>query len=304
MRRVAGVLLLLLAAAGCDRGGPIEGDDVALRVSAPPAEVELGQGFPLTVVRVWSKDLEPDPWRDAALLPLAVRLEETTHREDSSRIEETRRFHAHAFEPGTVTVAPFSFAAAPKAGGAARTAAAEGFSVKVRATLDPKSAGPPELPGLLPEPVRWRLWTLVAATALAAGALLVRVGTRRSAAAALAAAAPPGARARALERIGRLRTSRPATPEEVGAWHVEAASLVRDFVADDRALRSRERTTEELLEAARATGTFPESQREALAAALEACDLVKFARDPSSAAGRERVLAAAEAVVTGTGRPA
>ena len=46
-------------------------------------EIEVGRSFPLTVVRVWTRELEPDPWNDAALAPLTVRLEEASRREDA-----------------------------------------------------------------------------------------------------------------------------------------------------------------------------------------------------------------------------
>lgn len=315
MTRRATLLLFALAAAACGPGSPIPEEELSLRVSAPPAAIELGRGFPLTVVRVWSKDLEPDPWTDDALLPLVVRLEAEDRREDAHRVEETRRFRAYAFEPGKVTVPPVAFSAAPRAGapnraerrlgwgvgGASRTASAEGFTLEVKTTLEPKTAGPPELPDLIPEPVRWQLWAAVVAGALAAGALLARASARR-ARRGVSGPAVATPRDRALARLRRLREQQPRTRDEDLAWHTEAASAVRDWLSEGCAIRSRERTTEELLEAARASPAFAPPQREALAAALRPCDLVKFARHEPRAAERDLVLASAEAAVSGAPR--
>jgi hypothetical protein len=286
----AAVLLAVLLAAGCGRGGPIDGADLALRISPPPAAIELGRSFPLAVTRVWSKDLEPDPWTDAVLLPLVVRLDEKTLREDGVHVEETRRYRAYAFEPGVATVPPVTIAAAPKAGGPARTATAPGFSVEVKKTLDAKTAGPPELPDVIP-PSRCSLWTLLV---LAGIALLVGLSTRRAIKKSVAGlpGVPESPRDRARDRIRRLRAADPRTAVEDEAWHVAAAAAVREWLAEERGMRALEMTTEEMLAA-----TGAPSGREALARVLLPCDLVKFARHESSAAERAGVLAAAESLL-------
>ena len=53
------LLLLLVVAAlppACGGGAPIPDEDLPLRVTAGAEEVALGKAFPLTVVRVWSRE--------------------------------------------------------------------------------------------------------------------------------------------------------------------------------------------------------------------------------------------------------
>ena len=92
MIRAAPVLALLILGAACQEvQAPIPETDLLVRVEVGAREVELGKAFPVTVTRVWEKDLEPSEWDDASLSPLVVRLEERTLREDDVRVEETLR---------------------------------------------------------------------------------------------------------------------------------------------------------------------------------------------------------------------
>ncbi len=145
MSRVGAALLLALVA-GCG-GPPIPDDDVRLTVTAKVAEVGLGEGFSLSVVRAWRRDLVPAEWTDDALAPLQVRLLSTSRREDDRHVEETRRFRAHVFLPGDVTVRVPAFAARPGDGGPELSAACDPLRIRVRPSLDPADPGPPELPG-------------------------------------------------------------------------------------------------------------------------------------------------------------
>lgn len=282
--------LALALLAACDAGPPIPATDLLLRVTAGAEEVAPGRAFPLTVVRVWSKDLVPAEWSDRTLAPLHLRLEEARRREDAARVEETRRYQARAFALGDVAIPAPKLRARPKDGGPERAAVAEPVRVRVRPELDPAAPGPPELPGEPPRaPFRWVPWAAAAAAALAALALARR---RKRPAAAPAPPPPPAPHERAL---ARLREIAEREPRDVPADFASTSAVLRDYVAERFAVRAAQRTTEELLAA-------PETAacRDALAGALGPCDLVKFAAHRPDPAERSRLLALAEAFVRGT----
>ena len=289
---------LLLAAAACGGGPPIPEADVLLRVTAGVAEVELGRAFPLTVVRVWNRDDEPSPWRDAALAPLVLQPLGVTQRDDGRRIEETRRFRAFAFSLSDVSVPAAVFVARPRNGGPERTAQAEPLRIRVNRALDPAAPGEAELPGPpLHVPLPWRTWTATAVAALVAVAvLLVRRMRRRRPAidtetAPPAVPPPPTSAEIALGRIAGLR-SRGGGGDEV--FHVEASSIVREYAGARFGLRTAEMTTEQIV------GALAD-RRDSLRAVLAKCDLVKFAALQTSAPERTELLDAAERFVRATG---
>jgi len=265
------LLLALALAAACADETPIP--DAQLRLSAGTAEVELGKGFPLTVVRTWRRGQTPAVWDDEALAPLEVRLLETTRREDDRRVEETRRYRGYAFSLTDVRL--------------------PGLELSVKHALDPASPGPAELPGEpLAEPSsRWP-WAAVGAALLAAFVLLLR---RRRPPPAVALPAPssapppPGPHVRALERLARLRRQQPQGRDEVSSYYVEASGLVRDYVAERFAVSADVMTTEQLIEL-----------QAPLARVLPDCDLVKFARHAPGPAEREQLLDRAETFVRET----
>jgi hypothetical protein len=266
------LLLALALAAACGDETPIS--DVPLRLSPGTAEVELGKGFPLTVVRTWRRGQTPAAWDDEALAPLEVRLLETTRREDERRVEETRRYLGYAFSLTDVRV--------------------PGLELSVKRALDPAAPGPAELPGEpLPEPSpRWPAWAAVGAALLAAFVLLLRRRRTPPAVAAPASSAeppPPGPQVRALERLARLRRQQPQGHDEVQAYYVETSKVVRDYVAERFAVPADVMTTEQLIEI-----------QAPLARVLPDCDLVKFARHAPTASERERLLDAAENYVRET----
>jgi hypothetical protein len=277
VRRLSVTLVALLAA--CGGGEPIRETDLLLSVTAGASEVELGKPFPLTVVRVWQKDLVPDEWSDRALAPLALKLEEETRRDDGTRVEETRRYLAHAFSTKDVVIPGLKLAARPRDKGPERKVSASGFRIRVKRALDPENPGPPELPGEAPPR---RGWFLVTGGALALIAVLFLALRRRPRAPAPAPAVAPPAPPRAHERaLGRLR----------GATIEEAADVVREYVAEAKGIRALERTTEELLAA------IPSP---ALRGVLGPADLAKFAAHVATEAERERVLVSAEAFIRET----
>lgn len=272
MRRAA--LLALLAA--CGGGAPIQKTDLLLRIDPGAFEVGPGEPFPLTVTRVYRKDLVPAAWSGKELAPLSLRLLGESRRDDGTRVEETFRYVAHAFSLDDVVVRGVKLAARPLDGGAERKVAATGFRIRVKPGLDPEDPGPPELPGD-PPPSRAWMWWGSGAFALLAAAVLFLALRRRPRAEAPAPAAPEAPPVPPHERaLERLR----------GASLEEAADIVRAFVAETRAIRALEMTTEELLRA------LPR-----LAPVLRPADLVKFAAHEPAARERDDVVAAAEAFV-------
>ncbi len=307
VRIVAGLLLAAASAACAEAGPPIPEEELAVRILVDSSEVELGRGFPLTVVRVWEKELLVEDWNEGVLEPLALRPLATTRREDGRRIEETRRYEAYAFAREALEVPAPSFRAWPRAGGPERVASGDLLHLFVKPALPADAAGAPELPGEplplpAPEPrgpVSWMArGLLLLALLLVAYAVRRRVLRARALReAALAAASVPAAPApphlRALERLARLRELEPRTAEELDAFHVEASALVREFLEERFAIRAPEMTTQELL----AGGRGLTVERELLSRVLTGADRVKFGRHRPTAPERESLLQASERLV-------
>ncbi|MCC6671835.1 MAG: hypothetical protein IT458_12305 [Planctomycetes bacterium] len=298
-------LAAALAVLGACRaeGPPIQAEDLAVRVEVGAHEVEFGRAFELRLVRVWRRELVPEPWPERALAPLALEVVATHRREDADRIEETRVCLARAFAAGTLTVAPATVSAAPRGGGARRTARSEPLVLQVASALPAGASPEPELPGdlLLPRPRRWPWWLAGCAVALGGAALLFARARRRPPPPATSPtpAQEPGrdARSRARARLVRLRAAAPGDAAAVVAFCVELGDLLREYLAEGFALPALERTSEELLAALAATPRFAPEPVARLRQVLLGCDLAKFAHRPPDAAGRARLLDLAERVV-------
>jgi hypothetical protein len=299
--RRALALACACALLACRRAPAPEGGDLAIRVEVPDGEVAFGRAFPLTVVRTWSHELIPEEWSEEALAPLSVRLIEATTREDRRRGAATRRYQAHAFRRGELVVPPVPFRARPKDGSAERTAAAPELRLRVRSALADGPPGAPELPGgPLARPGRTLPWLAAAAALLTALALAGwRVARRRRLPDPLPSApvppAPPPPHLRALARLDELRAREPADDAANEAWHVDAASIVREYVGERFGVRALERTTAELLPAA------PAEHRELLAGVLRRCDRVKFAAERPGSTERAALLETAVTFTKGSG---
>lgn len=284
MSRGAFAILALLPAVGCGDRSPLPERDLALTITAAD-EVDFGRAFPLTIEREWSAELTPEPWRDEALAPLRIVPLSTSSRSDGRRILETRRVRAYSFVAGRVALAAVPFHATDRAG-VTRSVASAPLALDVRAALaDPTS--PPELPDELllpPSPFSATRLAIGAALALVTVAIWLLARRRRPAVAPHAPAAAPPApppRERALARLARLRASDPRDEVTLQAFHVEAAALLKEYVAEGFALPVLPRTTEEI--AARHDGGF---ETAAFARLLARCDRVKFARAASDATKR------------------
>jgi hypothetical protein len=307
VRRAAFLFLLAALAAGCrEEGAPIPAVDALLSVTAGAEEVEVGAAFPLTVVRVWRKDLVPDAWNDRALAPLTLALEGTSRREDAERVEETRRYRAFAFRLSDVAVRAPRMVVRAGNDAPPRVVSAAPLHVRVRGALDPEDPGPPEVPGDLLLPPRSRAaWIAAAAgvllAALAAAVLVRRARARRRGRVPVPDAPPPPA-ARPLDAAERTLARLVAIgggddPRSVREALERIAAVLRDDVAARLAVPAHERTSEEIVAALASAGS---PARDALRRALARCDRAKFSGDASSPEDRDAAAADAIAFVRGT----
>lgn len=275
---------------------PIPDQDLLLRVTAGAEQVDFGVAFPLTVVRIWSVDLDPEPWNDQALAPLVVRLVDVTRREDGEHIEETWRYEGYAFSRAGVTVPAVMIQATDA--GSVRTASSEAITLRVTSALGEEEPGPAELPrGPFPAPFPWLRWSSVGAAFLASLGLMMWYSRWRVH---LPAAAPTRPHQRALQMLQQLRGVRPDGSEEVKAYCIEASSLLRRYIEDRFSVSVFGMTTEEFLVAPRVLAELQDHHRRILATFLELCDLVKFARHVPSQGDLTQLLSAAESFVRET----
>ena len=293
---------LLLCACGAER--PIPEVDLRLRLQVETEQVELGKGFPLVVERVWSKNLEAEPWEDESLAPLRLQLQEAVRDEDETRVREARRYLAYAFSLADVVIPALPLAATPKAGGKRRLVRARGLRLRVAPGLDPLKAGDPELPSAPPRaPFPWLGLALGLCLLLAAagGAFVLVRRRRRPPAPSATEAPPPPAHERTLEALRALGAAQPTGPEAIRTDVIRIADLLRDYVGERFDLPARNMTTEELLPDP--TLELSPPQRAALSDLLTRCDLVKFAARGPTRAERDVLLEKAETFVSESAQP-
>gem|GEM_PF-1416882 len=293
--------------AGCGGGAPIPNDDLALRVTAGATDVASGVAFPLTVVRVWRKDLVPAAWDERALAPLAVRRTASSRREDDRHVEETRTYRAYAFAREDVVVTPAPMIARALDGGPERRAEAPPFSLRVRPLLDAAAPGVPELPAW-PSPPAFP-WLAVAGGGLLVAAAAVAARLRRArvapapAPAPGAPAAPPGPSAAdvATSILVAIAARDEGTADDRRGDAVAITEVVRRYVADRFGVPTARRTSAEVL--ALPLGALDGEARSALRTVFARGDAVKFADHVPTPADRSAHLAAARDFVAATRGP-
>lgn len=308
-RRVAGrgpglaVLGVGLLSVACGGGPPIPDDDLALRVTAGATEVGCGEPFPLTVVRVWRKDLVPAAWDERALAPLALRLTGSARREDDRHVEETRTYRAYAFLRDDVVVTPSPMVARALDGGPERRATAAPIALKVRPALDAAAPGDPEVPAVPPPaPFPWA-WLAAAVAAAGLGALgLARRRARARPAPAAAPAAAPAPEVVAADAAAEAALAAIAARDGLDAdgrrrAATDVTEVLRGYVAARFGVPTERRTSAEILGAPFAADG---AARAALRRVFACGDAVKFADAVPDAAALAAVVDAARGFVRAT----
>ncbi len=274
----------------------ISNEEIAIRVSTPSKEIEFGKAFPLTITRVWSRDLQPEPWQDPIAENLQLRLEKLDRLEKDSQIQEIREFRGYAFAVGEIVLPAVVFKA--RSGDIEKEAKSEELHFEVKSALPSESAGSVELPGeLLAEPFPWMFWSAVAGGILIVCALLVwfwRSRRHRELPIQVAPIPRIPPLQRALERLAKLRQRRAQSAEEIQDYYVEATSLIREYIEESFGVRAPEMTTEEFLNSSQTSQALQTVEQSMLREFLHHCDLVKFARQPSSPTDREKLLSTME----------
>jgi len=281
MKRSVALVLALLLLTTCGGAAPIPDADLLLRVTLGAETVAPGEGFAVTVVRVWRKDMVAAGWDEALLSPLVLRLVGTSRREDERRIEETHRYRAYAFTLKDVDIPAPVFAARPIDGGLPRVVTAERIRIRVQPVLDPAAPGGPELPGDPPLKPRDWAWVFWVVGLIGAGLALRAYGKRGADRTPTIDADEPHENA-----LARLSSASDV---------VAIAEVLRDYVADRFGVAARKRTSEELL----AIETVASA---ALASVLGRADQAKFAHYAPTEAETAEAVHAAEVYVRETAR--
>lgn len=291
MRALLPVVCALLLVSSCGEGVPLPERDHWIAVETGTEAVLPGRAFPLTVTRMWRRDLAAAVWDDRALAPLDLRLETLTREEDDERVRETRHFRAYVFALEDVVVPPVPFAARPAGGGEAKTVHAPSITVRVRPTLLPSAPGVPELPGgpLRPSRAPWLGIGLGLAVLLGLGITAARRRRPRPVAEPAAEEPPaPAPHEIALERLARLGAN--------GAAVAAVTEVVRAYVADRYDVPAPFLSTEEVL----AADGIEEDAADRLARLLALGDRTKFAAHAATPSERQAHLKDAERFVRRT----
>jgi len=301
VRRCAFFLIVLGTLPACGGRGAIPEVDLLVTVSVGKTQVHIGEGFPVTVTRVWRKDIEPSPWDDGVLSPLVVRARGVKRREDRLRVEETRTFRGHAFTLQDVTIPPVLLVGRSIGGSGKLVTRSAAVPLTVMPVLDPQAPGPPELPDA-PQPRRPAWPTILLASLLALGLAGVfvrrRFAHRSSYAPRDESESGRFTEEQALSQLEALRAASPTTDDERRTDRAAVAAVIRAYVAERFSIPAEVRTSEELVASASA------ARQDMLRCVLVPCDRVKFAAHMPSDGERVRGIEQAAAFVRACGRGA
>ncbi len=288
--RAAWMAVVWLAGAACAPSDPIPARNLEQRLELGVPEVEFGVAFALRVTRIWSKDLEPDPWSEPQWEGIRIRELSRILREDNAREMETRNYEARAFslQPELLLELP-PWTARSSRGSGSQIARAEPHTLKVIPTVNHAEPGSDELPVDLEESTTATIWPLVLFLLTMALWLGLRLTRKRAAPRLIppALAVEFDYRAVARARIAALRETSGEGQAQDRAFHEEAFALVRDFLDAQGTPFAQARTSEELLRLIR-----DRAGARRLPPAFAACDRVKFGKDSSTHERREALLAA------------
>mgnify|MGYP003694237597 CR=1 FL=1 len=273
------------AAAAASQAASAPSTAIEVSAEGPKEPVEFGKPFEVVVTRRWNANETAPPWNPGILSPLVLALGapvETQRNGDA--FTERRRLTARAFVREEVNI--------PKLG----------LRVKIASSLpaEPGKVEPP--PGPYDPRFDWpRAFVMIGiGLAVLASALVAFLWWTHK----TTQPPPPPPRVppheRALARLAALRSMPVPDEPAVQRFHVEASAIVRDYIEERFGVHAPEMTTEEFLNAKETHEALADAHRAVLAAFLDQCDLVKFARHASTGADRGRLCAAAERLVQET----
>ncbi len=149
---------------------------------------------------------------------------------------------------------------------------------------DLRPAAGPLAPAPAQRPPGGRGWAIaLGAAAIVLAGLVWRWAAKHS------AQVPPSPQAEARRRLAELVANGQA-PQDVKAFYVALADIVREYLVRATGVPAPEQTSEECLRSVAEQGLFPAETAEALACFFRSADLVKFARwQPRPAEVRESV---------------
>jgi hypothetical protein len=273
--------------------------DVVTRLRASTTTPQFGERFELTIERSWPRALSIAAFDPAWLAPLHLEAIGDERAQRDGRTVETRRYRACVFALGAVVV-PAS--RTPGLGDVTP------LTLDVRGRLDPTNPGAVELSSDLigeAEESSRGIWIGVIAAMVAMLGLAWWRSRQRPLppAPSVVTPPPPSPHAVARERLVALRGRAVVDARDVDAFHVDAAHLVREFLAATDLPSAMEWTTEEI---ARFLHGLPTTTRSRIADAvpvLRTADLVMFARGGSTSTDRTRLLERIESLLgeTATG---
>ena len=308
MRRPAGAFLVLLAfLPGCGgKGvpGPPPSGPLGIALRLKPSRVELGKPSLLTLVLRRDPGVEAETPSPEAVFGKQGKVkvlekERRTFRLPGGAEVEERTYSLFPFRTGRLSLPALTVKGRYQ--GKEITASAGPLELQVKSVLPARDKGV-EAPGKsleVPSSFPWA-WAAAAALGLLLVFFLVLRLARSKGKAGVELPPPLPPHVEALRALARIRKLPRDTPEEVERVVVEASGVVRRYIEKRFGLRAPERTTEEFLAEAGASGRFGPEERGLLESFLFECDRAKFAGWTPPPAKQEALLDAAVAFVERT----
>lgn len=277
-------------------------DGASIAVSASPTRVTVGDRilYSLRVVApkgvtatlpVFGRTLGEFRIRDLGPLPAIARKDGFE--------EISRRYELNLYETGVKSIPPLSVVLRGREGKAAELDAGPivvvSESVLDKDAKDIKDIKPPLALEYVPvTPIVWLCIGMAVATI--AIFMLRRIRRKRK----LAPPPPRSPQLIAYDELERLRAMDLIAKGRVKEYYVRISDIVRRYIERRFSLKAPDRTTEEFLAEAGASGLLDPRARTLVGDFLEQCDMVKFARYGPTAEEIDGVYAAAKRFVDET----
>jgi len=284
--------------------GPPPSGPLGIALRLEPSRVELGKPSLLTMVLRRDPGVKAEtPSLEAVFSkPGKVKVLEKGRRTfklpGGAEVEE-RTYRLFPFQAGRLSLPVLSVKG--RFHGKEITASAGPLELRVKSVLPPRDKGVEE-PGKsleVPSPFPWA-WVAGAALALLLVLFLARRLVRSKGKTGVELPPPLPPHVEALRALAGIRKLPRNTPEQVERVVVEASDVVRRYIEKRFGIRAPERTTEEFLAEAGASGRFGPEERGLLESFLFECDRAKFAGWTPPPAKQEALLDAAQAFVERT----